>query len=150
MKKISTLVLSSLLFAGFSMNVSADDSDHSHANTECEHAELGDHMQEIKDAFKGLRKASDLDSKLVLIETLKSNSEAALLLTPMMFNDMADEAKQVAFMTAYKDGISDMIVMLDEFEAAAKINDKSAQRDLIKKLGKHSKESHVDFKKDCD
>jgi soluble cytochrome b562 len=109
-------------------------------------------MESMKTAFKAMRAAAnDGDWETIASSRAKmlELATAASKEQPMKLNDTPPE-KQPQFLEYYQQGIETLEFKLDQLAAAETGNDIEAARSIVEDIGKHSKDSHKSFKKDCD
>lgn len=121
----------------------ADDHDH-------DHTELGEHMEKMGGAFRRLsRQASDStknEESLKLVQTLKTNAEAALKLQPEKTADIPAEQRE-KFVSDYQAHMKTFLADLAKVEAALQAGKNDEAAALVKTLKKDQDEGHKQFQK---
>ncbi len=112
--------------------------------------ELGEHMDNMGDAFKKLRKQvadpAQNASSLQLVDTMRKESLISAKLTPAKTQDLP-EAERAKFVADYQEHMKKLLGMLDQLKAALKANDNATAEKLVKDLGAFQRESHHQFRK---
>ncbi|GGO86776.1 hypothetical protein GCM10011348_38450 [Marinobacterium nitratireducens] len=122
------------------------------AAEQCEDTPLGETMEEMKTSFKSLRgaaKSGDWDSIAPARAKISELAATAADEEPMKLQDI-DESERPQMLEDYRAGINRLQELLDELAAAEQARDLDGMRELVAQLGQHSKDSHKQFKKDCD
>ena len=116
-----------------------------HAETELEKS-----MDVMGKAWRKLRKQADKPdqnaSSLELVATVKAAAQEGLKQKPDLTRDQPAD-KQAEFVAGFQKQLKEMIVTLDQLEAAFKANDNKTAVELIAKIGAMQKEGHKTYKR---
>ncbi len=115
----------------------------------CEHTELGETMDQVKDNMRALgnaAKSDDFAGAEEAIAVLMTLADEGKAMTPMKASDVSDKE---SFMSGYVKGMEKFEGLLAEAMTAAKAEDKKALFAALGKMDNLRKSSHRDYKKDC-
>lgn len=124
----------------------------SQAHAACVETPLRYDMQSMKKAFKemgGAVKAEDWETITAKRVEMQEIAAAAIKERPLLLKDTAEE-KQPRLLQDYRQGMKALERKLDQLALAETSKDIGAARSIVEDIGKHSKQSHTSFKKDCD
>ncbi len=119
--------------------------------TRAEDTELGERMEEMRQAYKTLRAtAADMEkveANLVLVAALKKAAEASVALTPAKAAEVP-EAERAQFVAKYQEAMRKTVTAIGRLEAALQAKDAGAASKAVAELGALSKEGHKAYKKE--
>lgn len=117
----------------------------------CKDTILGEQMVVMKKAMKKM--ASDAKQKDVsqfssYVATLREAAKQSRAEQPMMLAEQPQQ-KREAFMQDYQKGMDELLDMLDKVDQALANDERKEALGLVKKIGRHSKASHKEFRLEC-
>lgn len=113
--------------------------------------ELETTMGHMNRAFRQLKKQLraepvDFAGALESVATIKKSANEAMNHEPALAAEKSAEARP-EFVTAYKQGIEEMLKVVDDLETALKAGDAAKAVELVSRLSALQKEGHKKFKK---
>ena len=121
---------------------------HAPAHAEEDETPLGNQMQDIKAALKGLRKAEDWDAKAALARKAQEACLNSLQHLPKTFEKITDEKEKAKATADYKRLIGLSYVALCQLEGAFLAEDQDAADAAIDKINATKKEGHDAYTED--
>jgi len=119
---------------------------HPHKDT----TELGEHMGKIGRAFRALSKTINDPAKnpesLKLVETIRTNAEAASNLKPAKLADIPAD-QQAKFLADYQEDMKQFIADVTSLETALKADNNAEAAKIAKKMKADMDEGHKEFRK---
>ncbi len=142
-RTIITLLTTSLL--ALPMAASA------HSN-HCQDTQLGEQMKSLKQSFKAYRQALASDNWQLMAaerQQMEKLAAAAANEQPLKLHDLPVDQRPM-MMQEYQQGFERFIALLSQLAQAEQVQDTKTAKELVGHVGRHSKQSHESWRKDCD